>query len=229
MASTLIFLHGGPGFKDYLKPYFTQLEKRFKCIFYDQIRGPKVTIQDQINELHSLVLNSPNKAVLIGHSWGGVLATKYASAYEDQLAGLVLMSTGLNASHWRDEFRAELKNLGLVDASLEEIFLTPIELEFGKPVLDATGESFSEETFDHIFSTYLSNYDLTKDFQNLQIPVLNIFGEKDVRFPLRVTRSFQKLKKDVIELELPNTGHFPFLLIENRKKIAELIEENFTD
>ncbi len=229
MTSTLIFLHGGPGFKDYLKPYFTQLEKKFNCIFYDQIRGPKVTIDAQIGELHSLVLKSSQQVILIGHSWGGVLATKYASEHEDKLAGLVLMSTRLNASQWRDEFRAELKNLGLEDASPEEIFLTPAELEVGKPVLDATGESFSEETFDNIFSTYLSNYDLTKEFQNLQIPVLNIFGEKDVRFPKRVAKSLQNLKRDVTELELANTGHFPFLLIENREKIAELIEKKFGD
>ncbi len=225
--TTLIFLHGGPGFKDYLKPYFTQLEKSFTCIFYDQIRGPEVTIQDQINELQSIVKKSSKKVVLVGHSWGGVLATQYASTYEDHLAGLVLISTGLKASQWRDEFRAELSQLGLEDASLEEIFLTPAELELGKPLLEATGESFSEETFDHLFSTYLSNYDLTEDFQKLQLPVLNIYGDKDVRFPLRVTKSFQKLKKDVIELELPNAGHFPFLLIENRKKIADLIEKNF--
>lgn len=229
MTSTLIFLHGGPGFKDYLKPYFTQLEKKFNCIFYDQIRGPKVTIDAQISELHSLVLKSSQQVILIGHSWGGVLATKYASEHEDKLAGLVLMSTGLNSSQWRDEFRAELKNLGLEDASPEEIFLTPAELEVGKPVLDATGESFSEETFDNIFSTYLSNYDLTNEFQNLQIPVLNIFGEKDVRFPKRVAKSIKSLKRDVIELELANTGHFPFLLIENREKIAELIEKKFAD
>lgn len=229
MTPTLIFLHGGPGFKDYLKPYFLQLEKRFNCIFYDQIRGPEVTIDDQVNELHSLVQQSSSKVVLIGHSWGGVLATKYASTYEDNLAGLVLMSTGLKASQWSDEFRAELNNLGLEDAPPEKIFLTPSELEFGKPLLDATWEGFSEETFDHIFSTYLNNYDLTEAFQGLHVPVLNIFGEKDVRFPLRVTKSLKQLKKDVVELEILNAGHFPFLLIENRKKITDLIEEIFAD
>lgn len=226
---TLIFLHGGPGFRDYLKPYFTQLEKSFRCVFYDQLRGPEVTIQDLVSELHSVVQKSSDKVVLVGHSWGGVLAVKYASVYEDKLAGLVLMSTGLKASQWRDEFRKELHDLALEDASPEEIFLTPPEVEVGKPVLDMTWESFSEETFDSLFSTYLSNYDLTENFQNLQIPILNIFGEKDVRFPLRVTKSFKKLKENVIELELPNTGHFPFLSVENQKKITNLIEENFAN
>jgi pimeloyl-ACP methyl ester carboxylesterase len=229
MKSTLIFLHGGPGFSDYLKPYFTELETKFDCIFYDQVRGPLVTLREQMSELHSLVLKSRNKVVLIGHSWGGVLATNYASTYEEKLAGLVLMSTGLNALQWRDEFRAELKNLGLENASPEEIFLAPAEREIGKLLLVSVEQTFSEETFDHIFSTYLNTYDLTKNLQRLQIPVLNIFGANDVRFPLRVARSFRKIKKDVIELELPNTGHFPFLLIENRKKISKLIIENFAD
>ncbi|HEX7675979.1 MAG TPA: alpha/beta hydrolase [Bdellovibrio sp.] len=227
MSCTLIFLHGGPGFRDYLRPYFTQLEKRFECVFYDQVRGTAVTMQDMVSELHSVVQKASNKVVLVGHSWGGVLATQYASIHEDKLTGLVLMSTGLKASQWRDEFRAELRNLGLEDAPPEKIFLTLPELDIGRPLLDATWESFSEETFDHLFSTYLSNYDLTENFRKLQIPVLNIFGERDVRFPLRVTTSFKQIKKDIIELELPNTGHFPFLLPENRTQISKLIEETF--
>lgn len=47
---TIIFIHGGPGFKDYLKPYFNELENEFKCIFYNQKRGSKVRIEDLINE-----------------------------------------------------------------------------------------------------------------------------------------------------------------------------------
>lgn len=227
MKSTLIFLHGGPGFRDYLRPYFAQLEKSFECIFYDQIRGPSITIHDQENELDSLVQKSASQVVLVGHSWGGVLATHYAATHEDKLAGLVLISTGLSAKQWRDDFRAELVNLGLADSPLEEIFLTPDERELGKTLLEATGESFSEETFDSLFTTYLSNYDLTESFRSLRLPILNIFGEKDVRFPLRVAKSFQKLNGEVVELELPNAGHFPFLLAENRQKIIEHIEKYF--
>lgn len=229
MTSTLIFLHGGPGFNDYLKPYFIELEKKFRCIFYDQMRGPEITMRDLVNELHALVLSCSGKVVLIGHSWGGVLAIEYATTHEEKLAGLILMSTGLNSSQWRDDFRVELKSLGLEEASPEEIFFTFHESEHGKPFLNSMAESFSEETFDNVFSTYLSSYDLTKAFQNLKIPILNIFGEKDVRFPLRVTRAFKTINPEVSELELPDTGHFPFLLSENREKIVDLIEKNFAD
>lgn len=229
MKPVLIFLHGGPGFRDYLRPYFTELEKKFNCIFYDQSRGPKITIQDQLNELHALVQKTATKVVLIGHSWGGVLATAYASIHQDRLAGLVLMSTGLKASHWRDEFRAELRSHGLEDAPPEKIFLTPLEYELGKSLLEGIEESFSEETFDHLYSTYLKNYDLTDSFKKLRIPIINIFGKNDIRFPLRVTKFLRQLKTDITEIELPNTGHFPFLLADNRKEIAELIEKYFFD
>ena len=43
---TIIFLHGGPGFKDYLKPYFNPLDSEFKCVFYDQKRGSEVGIEE---------------------------------------------------------------------------------------------------------------------------------------------------------------------------------------
>lgn len=44
MKTNLIFLHGGPGFKDYLKDYFVELSNDFECIFYDQSRGNTVGI-----------------------------------------------------------------------------------------------------------------------------------------------------------------------------------------
>jgi proline iminopeptidase len=229
MYPTLIFLHGGPGFRDYLRPYFSSLEDRFKCVFFDQTRGASVEIHHLLEQLDGIVNAESGKVVLIGHSWGGVLGTEYASRYEEKLAGLVLISTGLKASQWKEEFRLELKNLSLEDAPPEKIFLIPAEEELGRPLLDSTWSSFSGETFDNLNATYLSNYDLTLKIAHIKIPILNIFGENDVRFPTRVTKTFRTLNDRIVDCEISKAGHFPFLLDSNKKKIIKLIDQIFSN
>ncbi len=228
MKPTLIFLHGGPGFRDYLKPFFKSLAVKFNCEFYDQIRGPTVTIDEMLAQLNTRVCSIPGKKILVGHSWGAVLATAYVTQHEEQLAGLVLMSTGLSHKHWNDEFQLERTKLGLLSAKPHEIFLTPHEANDGTSFLDQTWESFSSETFE-CMQTYLDSYDLTDSFRNIGIPILNIFGEKDVRFPARICRTFQTLNKRVTNFEIAGAGHFPFLQRAGREKIFKILENAFLE
>ncbi len=223
MKTTLIFLHGGPGFKDYLKPYFCDLEDKFDCIFYDQVRGPNVQLQDMLIQLDLIVQSAPTKKILVGHSWGAVLATEYALKNQNYLAGLVLMCTGLNSQQWKNEYHAELKNLNLEDASPAQIFLTSNEIEKGTAFLDDSWQTFSEETFESINNSYLSNYDLTEKMADLKIPILNIFGENDVRFPTRVTETFKTFNKQIVDIEIPVGGHFPFLSDAGRNQIFKAL------
>lgn len=212
---TFIFLHGGPGFKDYLRPFFNDLNS----IFYDQLQGDNVTLEDLIVQLDQIVDLTPGSKVLVGHSWGGVLAGEYASRFENKLSGLVIMSTGLNFKHWNDEFKEEKKRLGLENAAPEDIFLTSTELAVGRPFMDETWVGFSGETFDSLYESYIKTFDLTEKLQKLKLPILFIYGDKDVRFPVRVAESIKSILVNITELKIENAGHFPFLKEENRKKI----------
>lgn len=223
---SIIFLHGGPGFKNYLKPYLSGLESDFNCTFYDQKRGAKVNVDDLVLELDKIVESQNDRPILLGHSWGGVLATEYAKRFKSKVSGLVLMSTGLNAKQWV-QWNKELDDLGLGDAPTEKLFLTLIELENGKKLLDETMKSFSSETFDSIFEIYLKKYDLLNDLTSINVPILNIFGEKDLRFSRNVTKAFRNYNKSIIDIEIKNAGHFPFLEKGNRESITSSIVKNF--
>lgn len=223
---SIIFLHGGPGFKDYLKPYFKDLNKEFNCIFYDQKRGANVTTKDLVDELDQIVAAQNHKPILLGHSWGGVLAVEYAKKNSSKLNGLVLMSTGLSSSQWL-QYRGELTRLGLDDAPPEKIFLTSIELENGRKLLNETSKSFSESTFTSIFEAYLKGYDLLNSLSKLSFPILNIFGEKDLRFSPIVTKTFKIYNDKIIDVEIKNAGHFPFLEKNNNKEIISTIIKEF--
>ena len=227
MKSTIIFLHGGPGFRDYLKPYFEELKDQFNCIFYDQVRGPEINIEDMISQLNEIVCSISGEIILLGHSWGAVLAAEYAGRHQSKLSGLVLISTGLNHKHWKDEYHKELEDLGLNDASLEQIFLTPEEIKEGIPFLNQSELTFSEETFMSINKSYLGTYDVTPYLKTLFIPVINIFGEKDVRFPARIAKNFNEYKSDIINFQIASVGHFPFLQESGREQIHKILKEQF--
>jgi pimeloyl-ACP methyl ester carboxylesterase len=227
MKPTIIFLHGGPGFKDYLKSFFEDLRNDFDCIFYDQLQGPEININHLLLQLDDIVNTISGKIILLGHSWGAILATEYAGRNPSKMSGLVLMSTGLNHKHWKDEYYKELEDLGLEEAGPDQIFLTPDERKLGDTILDKTWDTFSEETFLNIKKNYLEHYDLTPILKNLNIPVISIYGEKDVRFPARISKHFNIFKKDISSFQISNTGHFPFLLTTGRMEIYKILKDNF--
>lgn len=227
MKTTLIFLHGGPGFKDYLKPFFSGLTEKFNCIFYDQLQGAGVRVENLLSELDEIMMKIPGEKVLVGHSWGGILAIEYASLLPKSVSGLVLMNTGLNSKHWSEEYHQELKRLGMEEAPMEKIFLTDSELKTGLPFLMQVEKTFSEPTFESLNEGYLGHFDTTSRFKNLQMPILNIFSEKDLRFPAYIARTFKDSNPNVRDFEIKNAGHFPFLMEEGRWQIYQIIEDAF--
>ena len=124
----IIIVHGGPGVLDqgYLQPQLFQLAAEHRLIFYDQ-RGSGKSLNTIFDEKHinmdqfvkdlevlrtSLGLE---KFILMGHSWGGLLAMQYAIAHQDHLLGLVLLNTApaddKGQKAFLDEFAERTKNI----------------------------------------------------------------------------------------------------------------------
>lgn len=227
MTPTLIFLHGGPGFKDYLRPFFQDLESKCSCLFYDQIRGPQVKLEDLLLQLNNVLDSAPGKRVLIGHSWGGILALEYASRHPGKLDGLVLMSTGLSHRHFHDEFKAERARQGLTNGNRDDIFLSSNERADWTTFLQQTWETFSEDTFNALTASYLKDFDVTPHLRECKMPIINIFGELDVRFPARIGRTFKNENSRLTNFEIEGAGHFPFLRQDKRREICMIIAKTF--
>ncbi|MCY0859218.1 MAG: proline iminopeptidase-family hydrolase [Sulfolobaceae archaeon] len=103
----LITLHGGPGGShDYLIPLADLANYGINVLFYDQFGcgrsdDPKdpsdYTVEHGVEELEELrkqVFN--DKVVILGHSYGGLLALAYAIKYQHNLKGLIV-SSGLSS------------------------------------------------------------------------------------------------------------------------------------
>ncbi|MGR3813824.1 MAG: alpha/beta fold hydrolase [Cognatishimia activa] len=103
-APSIIVLHGGPGgdFRSLLA--LSALSETHNVVFYDQrgaglserVSAGQLTLNDYISELNGVKqLVSPNAPVtLIGHSWGGMLATAYLGVYPEDVTTAVLIEPG---------------------------------------------------------------------------------------------------------------------------------------
>ena len=99
----LIVLHGGPDFDHaYLLPELDDLAARYRLIYYDQrgrglsaenVRPEDVTLASDVNDLDQVRrhfhLDAP---VLLGHSWGTVLALEFALRHPTLVSHLILMN-----------------------------------------------------------------------------------------------------------------------------------------
>ena len=102
----LVLLHGGPGATHhYFHPAFSQAADFAQVIYYDQ-RGCGVSeyqpgldgysIRQAVDDLdHLRAALNIDRWVVLGHSYGGLLAQCYAATYPEHLAGLVLVCSSL--------------------------------------------------------------------------------------------------------------------------------------
>ncbi|MCE2717028.1 MAG: proline iminopeptidase-family hydrolase [Pseudomonadota bacterium] len=256
----LIILHGGPGLdQGYLLPHMATLAKKHQVVFYDQ-RGSGRSTFPHIDEQHITTdqfvedLESLRKALgfakitLVGHSWGGFLAMKYAIKYSTNLNKLVVMnSLPITSSGIHDLVEAVEER---VKPSAEEIekTLDSDEFEAGDPDTvsryyrlyfkhyiynpqdlakinmqlepqgTATGVVVSEILEEEIFTKYI---DLTSSLKKLKIPTLIIQGEQDV-VPMHTAKEISKAIKGSKLVVLKQCGHAPF--IEKPQEWLEVVE-----
>ncbi|HXV44885.1 MAG TPA: alpha/beta hydrolase [Anaerolineae bacterium] len=105
-GKSLIFLHGGPG-DEYrsLLPFVEPFTSHFRCIVFDQ-RGSGGSTLEYLDEatLHPgrFVADleqlrselQAERAILVGHSWGAMLALLYGTTYPEQVERLLLIGLG---------------------------------------------------------------------------------------------------------------------------------------
>lgn len=99
---TIIVLHGGPAAThQYLRPEFDSLFAMGNVIYYDQrgcgrsAHAESYHWKDHVQDLKRVVrtVSKNRKVILIGSSWGTILALLYAKTYPDDVKGMILSGT----------------------------------------------------------------------------------------------------------------------------------------
>ncbi len=142
----VLLLHGGPGFShEYLEAFEAFLpEAGIEMYYYDQLGvnnsdqpdDPALwTLPRYVEEVEEVRKGlGLERFVLIGHSWGGMLAIDYALKYREHLRGLVIsnMTAGIQSYLKRT---AALKNL-LAPASRARLDSLEAKQDYDSPDYD---------------------------------------------------------------------------------------------
>jgi len=146
----IVVLHGGPG-NDYrsLLNCSAFSSDGFFVVFYDQ-RGSGLsrrhnkdvyTTQLFVDDLDAVIRHyrrrPDQKVILMGQSWGAMLATAYVNAYPTAVSGLVLSESGGFTFHDAEEYGKRTRPLDLFDeTSNDYVYLDQILTGSGHNELD---------------------------------------------------------------------------------------------
>lgn len=247
-GTPVIFLHGGPGLdSSYLLPQMKKLAKKYQVVFYDQRGSGKslpiklitgfYTLNQFVADLERLRQTLRfNQIILVGHSWGGILAIAYAIKYPSHLRGLVLMNSIPSTSEGFKAYSEEIEKrilpvLNSIDATVKspafirgdvQAFKRYCELVF-KPTLynikdiSKISLNFSATTaknqikIEKIFSRQLleKEYDFRPQLKELHTPTLVIHGDVDP-IPLWTAQQTADSIPHAKLLVIKNSGHFSY-------------------
>ncbi|HEX4601761.1 MAG TPA: alpha/beta hydrolase [Gemmatimonadales bacterium] len=110
----VVVLHGGPGaHHDYLLPQYDRLARGRALLYYDQRGGGRSPVpretpvgwREHVADLEALRAHwGLEHLVLLGYSWGGLLAVLYALEHPHRVAQLALVAPAPLTAAGRDEF-----------------------------------------------------------------------------------------------------------------------------
>lgn len=255
----LMMLHGGPGFPSNSLQTLDVLAKDRKVIFYDQLGCGKShrpsnkslwKLSRFVSELNMIKkILGLSEVILLGHSWGSMLATEYTLKYPNEIIALILSGTFLSVPRWIEDANKLKKKLpikirniinkyekeGTTDAkeykkaTLEFYkrylcriypYPKPLQEEHEAAGLDVYNTMWGPTEFN--CTGNLKGYDLTKRLHEIKIPVLLLCGRYDEATPETVSyfaSLFPNAKMHVFE----KSAHMSYL--EERNNYTKTVEK----
>jgi len=210
----ILLLTGGPGYSgDYLEEMALRLGKQYRVILPDQ-RGTgrsvinpwdasRLTIEASVADVEALRAHSEaEQVIVVGHSWGGVLAMAYAAEHGSHVRALVLIGSGGATSSWNmrysqnifarlnsDDMAALFKAQRLMATDPETATVDMIRATAPAMILDrelalrSTDEYSGPATLTPAVTlamqSWLLRYDLGDGLNAIQAPVLIVQGKHD--------------------------------------------------
>jgi len=243
----IVVLHGGPGLSsESLRPDLGLLAEYFTLIFFDQrgsglstsINDPAlVSIAHYVADLEAVrAYFSLDRMLLMGHSWGGGLALRYALEYPGNTLGIVLIDPmplrrdphmavfGQNLMSWMDKSQLERLNSAAKAWSRArdpraachaywEVFLRGYLADpHGKvPVkgnpCHGAGDTLSDRVYRYTMEP-LGAWDWRGEARSIQVPVLIVHGEKSP-LPLVSFLEWEAALANGKRVMISGSGHYP--------------------
>lgn len=257
----LVFCHGGPGLWDYFDGVAATLDNLVQTVRWDQRgcgrserRGP-YTVARFVADLDAVREHlGTTRITLLGHSWGALLALRYALDHPDRVSQLIYVSgTGIDPEDtWRPTYHGnieqrigadaprwkELGNRDRTPAEDQEFAILQWSADFvdpdtarqhaqrlGTPWLGINYECANAINTE--VRQHLQDHDMPARCGSLAVPTLIIDGDQDLR-PRWAVDSLADALPNVQRVTLAGAGHIPWAEDPTgfRQAVARFLAEN---
>lgn len=235
----ILVLHGWGGSSDsWLRVQEILSKEGYKVIVPDspgfgKSKTPPTawTVKDYANFVNEFMKKTCGEPVesffLLGHSFGGRIAIKFAVSYPERIKGLILCDSAGIKQKWgpKEKFIFQLSKIG------SAIFTPKILRRFKDSARNlfyiflrhkdyAKANGMMKETIKRVLDE-----DLLPELSQIKNRTLIIWGENDRSVPVKFAYIFKEKIENSELIILPKIGHSPHL--EVPKKLAEIILKFF--
>jgi pimeloyl-ACP methyl ester carboxylesterase len=229
----LVMIHGFPDYWYTWRNQMPELAKTFQIVAIDQ-RGynrsdqpvgvENYTMPKLVGDVKAVINHfGRNKAVVLGHDWGGAVAWSFAMAHPEMVDRLVILNlphlNGLQrelaTNPEQQKASAYARNFQTPEAASR---LTAAGLAFWVKDPEAKSkyiEAFKRSSFEGMLNYYKANYPKppyrapTTEVPKVQCPVLLIHGLADTALlPGALNDTWQWLDNDLTLVTIPKVDHF---------------------
>ena len=245
-GSPVVLLSGGPGFGvDYMLPVAGAFPTARRILLEQRGTGRStpatlapedMTLAVAVEDLEALRRHLEQaRLVLVGHSWGGMLAMAYAAAHPDRVDRLILIGSGgptLEFTTWfEDNIRARMRPEDIegerywTEAAKRGVDANKVALETARAVTPAyffdrsKGLAFAATMPDGslhadssaiLFADLAKSYDVRAGLRRVNRPTLIIHGHQD---PMgdKTAEDIRAAITSSTLIYLHKCGHFPWV------------------
>ena len=246
----LLLLSGGPGYEvDYMSGIAQELGSSYKCILLEQrgtgrsqppnLTAAQMTVKSFVEDIEAVRTSiNIDRLIILGHSWGGMLAMAYATAHPDRVESLILVDSGGMDLSFGANFGDNVTSRASVSERLElekaeaaihhssdaigqntagaayTCLVTPYYF-FDRALADKLltllpGDSNQQRVFPLMQDDLVHNYHVQSGMKSLPRPVLVIQGRQDP-MPETVAIDIHEAIRNSQLVFIDRCGHFPWL------------------
>lgn len=214
--NNIVFLHGWGGNSNSFLPVARQLDKYNSYLIdlpgFGESSLPNTVFSsyDYAKIIKNFISNLKiNNITLVGHSFGGKIASIIASENPSWLSSLVIIS----APGIKYQKPLSIRWKIFLYKSLSRFF----KILGLKNIINSLSKKFGSDDYRNshgIMREILKNIvneDISNDIKNISKKTLIIWGENDDSVPLIVGKKYNEFIKNSELIVYPNARHFPFL------------------
>ncbi len=251
----VITLHGGPAAAGDVAPLARELGKQWHVLepFQRGSGGSPLSVARHVQDLDDLIEDrcGERHPVLVGHSWGAMLALAFAAEHPADVAGVVLVGCGTFSVAARREFEVRLDSrltpsdrAAIADLERTEANADRRLAALGRLMTRVYGYDVEAVKEDRVAIDAAAHQQTWTDMMRLQLdgtypsafatitaPVLMLHGQDDPHPGRSIRRDLLPFVPHLEYRELPRCGHTPWLERQARAEffdaMAEWIDQRF--